>query len=302
MKYAIIDIGSNTIRLNLYHYDGSNIRPLMSKKTVAGLASYIREGYLTDRGLKKLINILDKYDKLIDTLDIDITYIFATAAIRNAENSEEIIKRIKSDLGLDVDLLSGKDEALYGYVGIRQDYSFDNGAIIDIGGGSTEISLLENKKIIFETSIKEGSLSLKTKFVSKILPRDKEINRMKRHMRRLIEKEDIPFDHPYDIYGVGGTIRSCGNISQEYYDLSSNSELNVGAIKKLEKKLYSKQDKALGIVLQVSPERIHTIIPGMIILGEIIKALKTEKVYISKKGVREGYLINKINGEERMDI
>lgn len=299
MKYALVDIGSNTIRLNLYQYNGAEIHSLMNKKATAGLSSYVREGYLTDKGIKKLVNVLDKFKNMIDVLDIDKSHIFATAAIRNAENSEDIIKIIKNELDIDMDVLSGEEEAFFGYEGIRQEYSFNTGAIIDIGGGSTEIILVENGEMVFETSLNEGSLSLQTKFVSGILPKKKELEKIKKHVKKVIKNEEIPFNQQYDIYGIGGTIRVCGNVAQEYYDLPSNKEIKTGVLKNLSKKLYDKKNKILRNVLQVNPSRVHTIIPGMVILEELIKSTEADKIYISRNGIREGYLLSIINGQDK---
>lgn len=296
----MVDIGSNTVRMHLYLYEKGKLMDLMHKKKVAGLASYVKGGYMTNKGIKKLLKILKDYQNLMEILDIPHNYFFATAAIRNTENARDILELVEKQLKIDIDLLSGEEEAAFGYAGIREEYQFDDGIIVDIGGGSTEITILEDQKIRYTTSMKEGSLSLKTKFVKGLYPRNKEIKNMEKYIKKLIEKENLPeISKKMNLYGIGGTIRSCGNISQEYFDLNSAKKLGPFMVDSLYHELKNKDKEAMTTVLQVSPERLHTILPGMAILKRILKETQPKEIYISKKGIREGYLKSRIKADEK---
>lgn len=94
MKYALIDIGSNSIRMNVYNKD--NIRKeVFSKKYMAGLADFVEDGKLSKKGEKKLIKVLSSQKLLLNYLPIDDVYVFASASLRNVENGEEIAKKNK---------------------------------------------------------------------------------------------------------------------------------------------------------------------------------------------------------------
>ena len=169
---------------------------------------------------------------------------------------------------------------------------------MDIGGGSIEITIVENGDITFSTSLTDGHLSLYKQYVERIFPTDKEAKNIAKHVRRLLKKYKVPrLSESYPIYGMGGTIRATGNIAMEIFDLPSNSQLQVSTIKKLENKLRKVDPKTMNMSLQVVPERIHTITPGVIVLQEIIKYLNASKVNISSNGAREGYLIRSIEKE-----
>lgn len=293
MKYGIIDIGSNTIRLNLYLVkEDKEIISLLNKKTVAGLSTYINDGQMTKKGADKLIRILKSYLNICNHFEMDDVFVFATAALRNAKNRKEILEYVEKAVGHKIDLISGEEEAKLGYLGIKQDFDLNTGYIIDIGGGSIEITIVEDNKIIFSKSLKEGHLSLYKKYVSRIFPTEKEAKAISKNIRKLLKLNKVPrLDKPYPIYGVGGTIRATGNIAMEIFDLPTNSVLQIDSVKKLEYKLKKVDPKIMNMTLQVVPERIHTITPGVIALLELIKYLKVSEIYISRNGVREGYLI-----------
>lgn len=296
MKYGIIDIGSNTIRLNLYLVsENKNIVSLLNKKTVAGLSTYINDGQMTKKGADKLVRILKGFLSICEHFDIDNVFMFATAALRNAKNQKQVLEYVENSIGRNIDLLSGEDEASMGYLGIREDFDIKTGYIVDIGGGSIEITIVEGGDITFSTSLTDGHLSLYKQYVERIFPTDKESKNIAKHVRRLLKEYKVPrLSESYPIYGMGGTIRATGNIAMEIFDLPSNSQLQVSTIKKLENKLRKVDPNTMNMSLQVVPERIHTITPGVIVLQEIIKYLNASKVNISSNGAREGYLIRSI--------
>lgn len=292
MKIGIIDIGSNTVRLNLYKIENEEkIISLLNKKTVAGLASYVENGFMTKKGTDKLIDILKKSILICKYFEIEALKAFATASLRNIKNSDSVLKYVEENTGLNIDLISGENEAIYGYLGLKDDYSLKDGYIVDIGGGSVEITLVENEKILYSTSISEGSLSLFKKYTKKIFPEKSEIKLIqKKFSEKLIENEVKISKKNLPIYGTGGTIRAVGNIASEIYDLPSNKEIYYKNLKSLEKILTKIDVTAFRTVFQVSPERTHTIIPGILILEEIFKYTNAKQMFISDKGVREGYL------------
>ena len=138
MKYALIDIGSNSIRLNVYNMDNIQ-KEVFSKKYMAGLAGLVEDGKLSDKGIKKLMKVLSAQKMLLDYLPIDEIYVFASASLRNVDNGKDIVKKVKKELDLNIDLISEDDEAFYGAEGMKMAYDFDDYYTIDIGGGPTEL-------------------------------------------------------------------------------------------------------------------------------------------------------------------
>ena len=197
--------------------------------------------------------------------------------------------------GLTIELVSGEDEARYGYQVILHDYDINEGFIVDIGGGSCELTLIQDRDVVYAQSLPAGSLSLYKKFCSRLLPTQAEAKKIRKSVQGLLQASGLPQpDHRLPIYGVGGTLRATGNLCQEYLGLASNRQISQEDIKALSKSLMAEQSSAIKILLQVSPERVHTICPGILMLLAILTYTGARDVFISDKGVREGILASKL--------
>lgn len=293
---GIIDIGSNTIRLNLYRptKNADGVKTVVSKKTFAGLASYLIDGKMTQAGIQKASKTLKKFKRILDDLEIDEYYAFATAAIRNASNVREILEKIENESGIRVELVSGEEEGYFSYLGLCLDLGpFDEGYVIDIGGGSTEVTLVRKGEYISTSSIPEGSLSLHRAFVKDLIPTIEEFRLIKSYVVELLERYPLPLAAFNKAFGVGGTIRAVGNLAQEINNKESNSETTLAEVEDLSLRFLTHDSASLKTILKVTPERVHTQLPGMIILQEVMKTLACSTMTISSNGVREGYLFNK---------
>lgn len=294
MKYGIVDIGSNTIRLSLFKVTENNLlTELLNKKSTAGLASYVKDGVLSKKGSDKLIKILLKYNRIAQEFGFTELKFFATAILRNIENSAEVLSAVEGRLGKKIDLISAEDEARLGYHGARQRYPDLSGVILDIGGGSTEVSYVEEGELLEAFSISEGALSLHSKFCKSVIPNSEEIKKMQEYVSKTVSDYEIKKSE--SIYGIGGTNRAVGNICMELKDLNSETYVKTKHIESVFEQLESGDEDTLRTVMQVAPHRLHTIVPGMIILEEVIKMAGAKNMLISKKGIREGYLMNLLN-------
>lgn len=139
MKYAVIDIGSNTIRLCIYQAAGTNFRRLFSAKETAGLASYIKKGIMRADGINKAAEVLSYFATILTQFTLKDIYVFATAPLRNISNTLQVTSALYQKTGFDIDVLSGKQEALYSYYGAMHGIQSSDGLLTDIGGGSTEL-------------------------------------------------------------------------------------------------------------------------------------------------------------------
>ena len=104
MIYAVIDIGSNTVRLSVYKIHGDKVTNLFNEKEQASLKTYVKDGVLSEKGIQRLIETLKNFKSVVDNFeDIDELHPFATATIRDAANRQEILDRVKDELDLDKD-------------------------------------------------------------------------------------------------------------------------------------------------------------------------------------------------------
>ena len=117
MICGIVDLGSNTIRLSIYHWEGQDFRLLLNKKTIAGLAGYVQGGVLSDSGILVACRTLSSYRALLDNFQVSKMHVFATASLRNISNTGEAVETIRDVTGIPVEVLSGDAEAALSFKG-----------------------------------------------------------------------------------------------------------------------------------------------------------------------------------------
>ena len=298
MKCGIVDLGSNTIRLSIYHWEGRQFKLLMNKKEMAGLAGYIKDGVLSDRGILVACQVLAGFKALLENFDIRDIHVFATASLRNIVNTEDAVDTIRSVTGLPVEVVSGSDEATFSFFGATVGGGAPaTGLLADIGGGSTELVSYENGVITSGCSLPMGSLSLFTKHVSGLFPTRDERRAMRNEVEAELERAKTAGVHSAHLTGVGGTIRAAAKLCNDISGADqSNRNIPAEAIRALYKDLKKGDQATLRQILRIVPDRVHTILPGLAILNAVLKSYEVETVLVSTCGVREGYLLRRVMG------
>jgi exopolyphosphatase/guanosine-5'-triphosphate,3'-diphosphate pyrophosphatase len=293
---AIIDIGSNTIRLCVYEIcaDG-NIRQTFKLKDVAGLAAYIdKKGVLASDGIREACASLLRFRETLEGMDISETHVFATASLRNIVNTEQALKDIKRKTGYDVMVISGEEEAICDYMGATNRTPMSDGLLVDIGGGSTELVLFRNGELEQVASLPIGSLNMFSKHVARVLPSRSQTEMIRLEAAEALE--GVKGGKPVRmICGVGGTMRALYKLNNAVFgEPADNRTVSAENAKKLLNLIAADTHMMVGKILSISPERIHTVTPGFIILNAIIKKYECRTIFVSELGVREGYLIRNV--------
>ncbi len=294
--YGIIDLGSNTVRLNVYQVNDKLIQLIFSKKEFVSLASYVNAYHqLSEEGIQAALSVIKQYVTILQNLNIKDNYLIATAAIRNVSNKLAVIEKIKKAVPFSVELLSEEQEALADLEGVLIDTKIEKGVVLDIGGGSTELVAFENQEVVYAKALKIGSLSAYVDYVNKIIPKNKELKKIKQAVIEAMDKLELPTFKPKTLYGVGGTIRAARKLAVSILSLpTDHKELTLKMVKDLIAFFQEKDKDAYLKAIQVVPERLHTILPGLKILETIIKKFGRPLVVVSDFGVREGYLMQKL--------
>ena len=295
MKQAIIDIGSNSIRLTLYETEQQSFKILFREKIMAGLAGYVEDGKLSAEGIECACTGLLTFRGIVQTLQIDSVRVFATASLRNVSNTQQALSVIQAATGYAVEVISGEEEALLGYTGAMQELHMASGAFLDIGGASTEIVTFDSGAPVDYASFPIGSLSLYRRCVKKILPGDGSLKRLRQVISGTLDVSgDALVPRPL-IVGVGGTARAALKLARHYYKSSEDCRSMTGEqLDGLCAFLCSGKKDAIDLILQLEAERIHTLIPGLLILQHAFHLFHAQQLVVGKYGVREGYLCQKI--------
>lgn len=295
MKQAIIDIGSNSIRLTLYEIQGHSFKILFREKIMAGLASYVEDGKLSAEGIECACAGLLTFRSILPTLEIEHVSVFATASLRNISNTEQALSVIYAATGYSVEVLFGEDEALLGYAGAMQELDLTSGVFLDIGGASTEIVTFDEGTPVDFNSFPIGSLSLYRRCVKKILPGEGSLKRLRQEIADTVNIREGALTPRPLVVGVGGTARAALKIARNYYGMSDDCRcMTSEQLDDLCRFLCSGKKEATNMILRLEAERIHTLVPGLLILQHTFQLFSAEQLVVSKYGVREGYLCQRI--------
>jgi len=302
-RRALVDVGSNTIRMNVYDIDHKKgeFSLLFSEKETLGILNFIENGILTKAGMDKLLFTLSAFKNCAQSVTCGYFTCFATASLRGILNKEEVLDKINTRLGISVDLISGYDEALYDFYSIKKYFNPNSkkGLIIDMGGGSTEFLSFENGRILKSASENVASLSLHKKFVSKILPQKDEVAEIIKFSDRKLKKISWLCGSFDEVFFIGGTARAIAKIHRAYFGNDTFLPLNGYKIKRndifkiLDCYCDSRRELTENIIREI-PDRIHTFIPGLVLYTRIMSGVQCDDITISSFGVREGYLVKNI--------
>lgn len=291
----MIDLGSNTIRLSVYSGGRDDFSLLANEKSFAGLAAYVEQGRLSKPGIQKACKTITKYKRFSEDLRVSNLALFATASLRNVENAKDVAAHILHETDLAVDMLTGEEEALLAFAGAAHALRLETGLYLDIGGGSMELVSVEGGEVRHTASVPLGCLNLYVRYVKELLPAKKEI----KLMRAAIEEElanvawlgNVTADI---ICGVGGTVRALRKLCTDVTGVNGSPVLEGAFLQDMLAEAAKPGSLAYKQYLRVIPDRVHTIVPGALLLDEVMRAAGARQVYVSKYGVREGYLINRL--------
>lgn len=303
-NYGVIDLGSNSIRLCVYEvkndtqssYTKKDFRSLLNNKVLAGLSAHVEEGIFTKGGINHALNVLRGHQKRLKYFNCVRTDLFATAVLRNCTNLNEVMRAIEEETGLPVTLLSEYDEAHLGFVGASSECAIDEGTLIDIGGGSTELTRIHGRQDSSHISLAQGSLSSYATYVQSILPTAPEKALIEEKIEEKLARvsDSTLYRHPH-FYGIGGTFRAAGKVYAELF--SPGERPSVISRTHLTKILAAAEEDPntfAHLALKAAPDRIHTVLPGALIASTLMERFKAEDLTICKSGVREGYLIERM--------
>jgi exopolyphosphatase / guanosine-5'-triphosphate,3'-diphosphate pyrophosphatase len=281
MVFAAIDIGSNAIRLlfcRVYNVDG---RPHYSKEELFRMPIRLGEdvflqGKITDKKADRLITALRGYSELIKAYGVEGVRAVATSAMRDASNGKEIIERAKDEAQIDIEIIDGKEEASLVFLNHIEELLNPKHAYlyIDVGGGSTEITLYYDNKVIATRSFNIGTVRMLLEKVDK-----EEFEEMRAWLKR-----NTTGVHPLHAIGSGGNINKIFKMSGKKETKHLSYEKLKGIYEMLCSYTYQERIERLDL----KPDRADVIIPAAKIFLFIMKHSDIEKVFVPQVGLSDG--------------
>jgi exopolyphosphatase/guanosine-5'-triphosphate,3'-diphosphate pyrophosphatase len=293
---AVIDLGSNSVRLVIYRLEGRAIWTIFNEKALAGLGRELPvTGGLSPEGMEMAMTALRRYRALLDGWRAEDVTAAATAAVRDAADGPAFLRRVREETGLPVRVLTGEEEARYAALGVLAGHPEARGVVGDLGGSSLELVRLDETGPGDGVTLPLGPFSLGA-------PRVLDIDRI----RRVVETSLAPHAQRFatrHFHAVGGAWRNLALLHMELadyplkvahqYEMSRSDALEVARL--VERQSRSSLERIQGL----SKKRFDTLPYSALVLEALIERLGVERVVISAYGVREGLLLEAMDPEVR---
>ena len=293
-RIAIIDIGSNSARLVISHiYKNGAYNMVYNQKEALRLSQKVDgDNLLTEEAFASTIDTMRSFAHMCKIYQADKTIAVATAAIRNASNGADLVAKVAEQTGIQLHIISGNTEAYVSYLGVINTLDVKNGIIFDLGGGSTELILFKNRKILESVSLPLGAVNTTGMFnIRNEMPANVYNDLTAFIMSRLsqypwLKQNNLP------LIGVGGTARTIAKIIQrgKKYPATKihNYAYPVQTFRTFFNKLRLTNLEQRKKISGLSTERSDIILAGTSIISCLLEATGAKKLITSGCGLREG--------------
>jgi exopolyphosphatase/guanosine-5'-triphosphate,3'-diphosphate pyrophosphatase len=293
-RVAVIDIGSNSLRLVVFDKRSRCPVPVFNEKAQPGLGKGLeRNGLLNPDGTQAALVNIRRFVNMAEAMGVNSIALLATAAVRDAKDGRAFAAQIEKETGRKVQIVSGEDEAKLSAMGVLAGIPEADGLMGDLGGGSLELVRLESGQIREHVTLPLGPLRLVEATNGNVDDAQRLIDRQLEKLAWLSEVKGKV------LYPVGGTWRSLARIHMEQtgYPLHVIHEYRMTRRQgeELASVLAHLGKKSLTNVAGMSRRRLETLPFGALVLERLIKAIKPEGVVYSAYGLREGYLFSTLD-------
>ncbi|WP_125256893.1 Ppx/GppA family phosphatase [Brevundimonas fluminis] len=295
---AVVDVGSNSVRLVLYRLEGRAIWTVFNEKVLAGLGRDLpRTRRLSERGVVDAMAALKRFAAVIEGVRPDLTFVAATAAVREAEDGPEFCERVAAETGLRIRVLTGEEEARASALGVLAGAPDAAGTAADMGGTSLELTRIGDGKVMDGVTLALGPFAL-----SDGKPFDAE------RVRALVAKRLKPArsDHgDRRLHAVGGAWRSLAQLHMAIsdYPLKVVHQYAMSAADAREVARFAARQSRASLEKSpgISRRRAETLPYAALVLEGLIEHLGFEEISFSAWGVREGLLFEAL-GEKTLVV
>jgi exopolyphosphatase/guanosine-5'-triphosphate,3'-diphosphate pyrophosphatase len=293
---AVIDVGSNSVRLVVYRVDGRALWTIYNEKVVAGLGRDMASaGRLSADGVEAAMAALRRFRAVLDGWNADEVTAAATAAVREAADGRAFLKRVLDETGLEVRVLSGEEEARYAALGVICGQPDAEGVVGDLGGSSLELVRLNGMTQIEGVTLPLGPFALGA-------PKPLDVDRAKRIVDERLAPLANRFASP-EFHAVGGAWRNLALLHMQLADyplhVAHQYEISRADGLDLARFVQRQSRSSLERIEGLSKKRFDTLPYAALVLDRLIEQLGVEKLVVSAYGVREGLLLDAMPPEVR---
>ena len=286
---AVIDVGSNSVRLVLYRLDGRAIWTVYNEKVLAGLGRDLAAtGRLSPGGIEIAVVALRRFKALIDAARPAQVFVAATAAVRDAVDGPAFVERVRDEAGIALQVISGADEARYAALGVLAGAPHAAGLVGDLGGASLELTPVDDGEIGRGVTLPLGPFSFPG---SDRLDADRVETAVRRQMQSL-----APRFHTHTLNAVGGAWRNLALLHMRMadYPLEIVHQYEISRADALDAARFVRHQSrgSLERIEGISRRRVDALPHAAVVLEGLIEHLGLQRVVMSAYGLREGLLLD----------
>jgi exopolyphosphatase / guanosine-5'-triphosphate,3'-diphosphate pyrophosphatase len=292
---AVIDIGSNSGRMEVIRVRaGGHLDVISDSRAPLRLTLDVqRSGQFSALTMDRTVEVLRDFAALARSAGAWRTIAVATEAVRASGNADELIRRAKDEAGIELVVIAGEDEARYSFAGAVHGIDARSGLVIDLGGGSLEITRFRERAPEQSWTLPLGSLRVSDRFLTSDPPTVDEIEALRKHTTNLLKEEGVSgLEDGDQLVGTGGTLRNLAKIDRANFAYPipriHGYVLSRSRVKEIVERLASKSVTARRRISGLNRDRADSIVGGAVVASSLMKALGASDLVVSGQGVREG--------------
>ena len=297
MRLGVLDVGSNTVHLQVVDTSpGARPNPTFNYKEELRLTQYINEDNLvSDEGIEKLRSSIKRAIEQSASVQTQELLPFATSALREASNGEKIISSINKDFHIDLQVLTGEEEAKLTFLAARRWFGWSSGRllVIDIGGGSLEMAAGVDESPEIATSLPLGAARLTKDFLKGDPYTDKSLRALRNHIENKLEQilpSLVKHQETDRAIATSKTLRTLARLSGDWFD-GTGKNITVEAIRKISAKLCEMDENTRAKLPGVSENRASQIVAGSLVAESVMRNLDIKELEICPWALREGVVL-----------
>jgi exopolyphosphatase / guanosine-5'-triphosphate,3'-diphosphate pyrophosphatase len=299
-KLAIIDMGTNTFHLLIAEGDGGTFNIVFRDRLAVKIGmGGINDGVITESGVQRALLAMQSFRNIIDQHGVERVYAFGTSAMRNARNSKTVAERIQNVTGIDVNIISGEEEAHFIYLGVKAALGLgrDMNLILDIGGGSVEFIIANQDEVFWKESFEIGAQRLLEKFQKHDPIAKDEVAALDQHFEDSLFPlfEAIDKNKPTVLVGSSGTFDTLSDIFCITHGIHKTADeietpLTIEGFYEIYNELLTKDRAQRMLIPGMIEMRVDMIVVACCLVRFLLEKFSFSRIRVSTYSLKEGVL------------
>lgn len=301
-RLAVIDMGSNSFRMTVFEHQGGQARVHAEelREAVRLAEGMDANGELTRKAFKRALRTAEAFAAVCRDLHVEDIIAVGTSAIRDASNGHELVAEIRARTGLEVRVLSGEEEAWYGYLAIANTTTISDGFGLELGGGSVQLTRLDGRGLVNSACLPLGAVRMTEAFIDSEKASGKAMRKLRRHVGEpLAQLEWWGTGRAEQLAGVGGTVRNLAaavgkRSGQDLDDGVQGFMLGREPLEELIEELASLPASERGGVPGIKRDRGDVILGGALVVASAMEGGGFDEIEVTQSGLREALFLERL--------